>query len=106
MYPRSPPGYTLRAPTKEDIPGILGLVRDFDLAETGEADPWTADNILGDWSDLDVSTDAWLVLTPEDQVAGYGIITDNDAGRFFGDGYVHPTQKGRGIGGALIDLME
>lgn len=106
MYPRLPPGYTVRNPTEDDIPAILALIRDFDLSETSEADPWTAQNILGDWSDLDLSTDAWLVLTPDGLLAGYGTITDNDAGRFFGDGYVHPTQQGRGIGGTLIDLME
>ncbi len=106
MYPRLPPGYTVRAPTEEDIPAILALIRDFDLAETGEADPWTAENILGDWSDLDPSTDAWLVLTPDGQLAGYATLTDYDAGRFVADGYVHPTQQGRGIGNTLIDLTE
>jgi mycothiol synthase len=106
MYPRLPRGYTIRNPTEDDIPAILALIRDFDLSETGSADPWTADNILGDWSDLDPKTDAWLVLAPDGFLAGYGTVTDDDAGRFVGDGYVHPTQQGRGVGSTLIDLIE
>lgn len=106
MYPHLPPGYTVRSPTEDDIPAILALLRDFDLAETGEADPWTPQTILGEWEDLDLTTDAWLVLAPDGHLAGYATLIDDGAGRLLADGYVHPTQQGRGIGGALVELAE
>jgi mycothiol synthase len=106
MYPRLPPGYTVRHPTEEDIPAILGLLRDFDLAESGQADPWTPQSILGDWQDLDPATDAWLILTPDGLLAGYATVLDDGAGRLLADGYVHPTRQGQGIGSTIIDLTE
>ncbi len=106
MYPHVPPGYTMRAATEDDIPAILALLRDFDTAVMGEAEPLTRDNILDDWSDLDPSTDTWLVLTPDGLLAGYAKLTDSGAGRFFADGCVHPTQQGRGTGSTLVEVME
>lgn len=106
MYPNFPPGYTMRAATEDDIPAILALLRDFDTAVMGEAAPLTRDTILGDWSDLAPSTDTWLVLTPDGLLAGYAKLTDSGAGRYFADGYVHPTRQGRGIGSTLVEAME
>lgn len=106
MYPHLASGYTVRSPTEDDIPAILALLRDFDLAEMGQADPWTPESILGDWEDLDVATDAWLILAPDGQLAGYATVTDNDAGRLVADGYVHPDWQGRGVGSTIIDLTE
>jgi mycothiol synthase len=106
MYPHLPHGYTVRSPTEEDIPAILALFRDFDLAEQGQADPWTPQSILGDWQDLDPATDAWTVWAPDGQLAGYATIMDDGAGRFLADGYVHPTRQGQGIGSTIIDLTE
>lgn len=106
MYPHLPPDYLVRHPTEDDIPAILDLLREFDLAEMGEATPWTPQSIRGDWEDLDPTTDAWLVWAPDGQLAGYAMIMDEGAGRLLADGYVHPTRQGRGIGSTLIDLTE
>jgi mycothiol synthase len=106
MYSHVPPGYTMRAATEDDIPAILTLFRDFDTAVIGEAEPLTRDAILGDWSNLDPSRDTWLVLAPDGLLAGYAKLTDYGAGRFFADGYVHPTQQGRGIGSTLVEATE
>ncbi len=106
MYPRLPSGYTVRSPTPEDVPAVLALMRDFDIAETGEADPWTPARILSEWEDLDPATDAWLIFAPDGQLAGYATLTDDGAGRLIGDGYVHPTRQGLGIGSTIIDLTE
>ncbi len=106
MYPHLAFGSTVRSPTEDDIPAILALLRDFDLAETGQADPWTPASILSDWSDLDPATDAWLILAPDGQLAGYAMVMDDGAGRLLADGYVHPTRQGQGIGSAILDLTE
>lgn len=106
MSPHFPPGYTMRAATEDDIPAILALIRDFDIASLGEADPLTRDSILRDWSDLDPSTDTWLVLTPDGLLAGYARLVDYGAGRFVAEVYVHPTQQGRSIGSTLVEVTE
>jgi GNAT superfamily N-acetyltransferase len=96
----------MRAATEDDIPAILALLRDFDIAVMGEAEPLTRDAILADWSSLDPSLDTWLVLTSDGLLAGYARLTDYGAGRFFADGYVHPTQQGQAIGSTLVAATE
>jgi ribosomal protein S18 acetylase RimI-like enzyme len=96
----------VRPPTEEDISAILRLLHDFDIAEGGEADPWTPASVLGWWQDLDIATDAWLVLPPDGQLAGYASVNDDGGGRLIADGYIHPAQQGRGIGSTIIDLTE
>lgn len=106
MYPHLPSGYTVRHPTEDDIPAIQSLLRDFDIAEMGEADAYSTDDILRDWEDLDLTTDAWLVWAPDGLLSGYAVLMDDGGGRLLADGYVHPTRQGLGIGSTLIELME
>jgi mycothiol synthase len=106
MYPHLASGYSVRSPTADDIPAILALLHDFDLAEMGQADPWTPQSILSDWENLDPASDAWLILAPDGQLAGYATVTDDGAGRLLADGYVHPTRQGQGIGSTILDLTE
>ncbi|HEY7347547.1 MAG TPA: GNAT family N-acetyltransferase [Ktedonobacterales bacterium] len=106
MYPYLTPGYIVRSPTMEDIPAILALLRVFDTAEMGEADPLTPDTIIGDWEELDPTQDAWMVLASDGLLCGYATLMDYGAGRFYGDGYVHPDHNRRGIGKTLVEEME
>ena len=46
------PGYTVRPPTEDDIPAILGLLHAHDIAETDEADTYEPADILLDWENL------------------------------------------------------
>ncbi|HEU5368770.1 MAG TPA: GNAT family N-acetyltransferase, partial [Ktedonobacterales bacterium] len=106
MYPHLASGYTVRSPTEDDIPAILALLRDFDLAEMGQADPVTPQRLLSDWDDLDPAADAWLMLASDGQLAGYATIMDDGGGRLLADGYVHPSRQGQGVGSTIIDLTE
>jgi GNAT superfamily N-acetyltransferase len=107
MYRHLKPNYTVRHPTADDIPAIIAVVRDFDIAETGETDIYTPGNILADWEDLEPTTDAWVVIAPDTTLCGYATLTDQTStGRISADGYVHPSHYGCGIGITLIELME
>lgn len=106
MYPHLQPGYAVRHPTEEDIPAIVALLRDYDLAEMGEAEATTADEILSDWADLDPIQDVRVVWSPDGLLAGYATLADEGAGCLLADGYVHPAHTGRGIGITLIQEME
>jgi mycothiol synthase len=101
------PSYTIRRPTDSDIAAIIVVLRAFDIAETGEADAYSAEDILSDWEDLDRTRDIWLVIAPDGTLCGYATLTlKQKSGRIFADGYVHPAHYGRGIGTTLVELME
>ena len=102
-----PVGYRVRNPTEEDIPAILNILYEYDIAESGEADSYKPEDIRSDWEDLDPETDAWVIITPDGTLSGYGTLTvEAENGHIISDGYVHPAHCGRGIGTTLIELME
>ncbi|HEY5003006.1 MAG TPA: GNAT family N-acetyltransferase [Ktedonobacteraceae bacterium] len=107
MYPRLHPGYTIRHPTENDIPAIITVMREFDIAETGESDAYSQEDILTDWENLDRTRDLWVVIAPDGLLCGYATLTlaqKNE--RIFADGYVHPAHYGHGVGTTLVELME
>lgn len=103
-----PHQYTVRAPDRDDIPGILALIAACDLASDGAADPYTEEDILNDWHGIDPARDAWLVIARDGTLAGYLMIftADRAYGHFQSDGYVHPEHRDQGIGTTLLRLAE
>src|SRR5450432_125823 len=53
MHSHLQPGYTIRHPTESDIPAIITVMREFDIAETGSSDAYSQEDLLRDWEDLD-----------------------------------------------------
>jgi mycothiol synthase len=107
MYPHLQPGYTIRHPTDNDIPAIITVMREFDIAETGKSDAYSQEDILLDWENLDRTRDIWVVIAPDGLLCGYATLTlvqKNE--RIFADGYVHPAHYGHGVGTTLVELME
>lgn len=100
--------YTVRAPRRDDIPGILALIAAADLAADGTADPMTEEDILNDWRGHDVSADTWLVVAGDGSIAGYITLFGQELahGRIESDGYVHPAHRGQGIGTTMLRLAE
>ncbi len=102
-----PQGYTVRPPKDADIPAIIALLRADDEAFASDgAMEFTADDIRSDWQGIDRERDAWLILAPDGQVAGYEVLSDHGSGHLLADGNVHPMHKGLGVGSALMDRME
>lgn len=94
----------VRAPAADDLDGVLELCRAADRAVWGDSD-WTLDDLRGEWDELDLARDAWLVEL-DGRLAGYATFTDRGEGRLMGDGYVHPELQGRGVGSLILDLYE
>ena len=106
ITPALPAGYSVRAPTPEDIPGILTVMADFDIAHYGVAVALTADDIAGDWEELDVASDAWVIVAPDGQIVAYATLIQEGSGQIQEDGYVHPAHWGKGLGTMLAHQME
>jgi mycothiol synthase len=101
-----PDGYAVRAPGIGDLDSVLTLMIAGDIAEYGvpDSDP---DDVLGAWRrhGFDLSSDAWLVLGPDGEAAGYAEAFDCGR-RVECLAVVHPEHLGRGIGAFLAGRME
>jgi ribosomal protein S18 acetylase RimI-like enzyme len=91
-------------PTPERFDEALALLRAADTAVWGDSD-WTADELREEWDGLDLDHDAWLVDL-DGTLAGVMHLVDSQGGRFIGDGYVHPSLAGRGVGTRILELLE
>ena len=92
----------VRPPIEADAPAVTALVRAFEERLAGKAEQSEQD-LLADWGELQLATDAWLVEL-DGALAGYGALYTNvDT---FADGYVHPAFWGRGVGARLVELGE
>lgn len=100
------PGYIIRSPQAADVHSVQALTAASDLAEFGEAEGYSIEEIEDEWADLDLDRDAWLVIAPDGSVAGYAYIRDRQHVRLDVEGYVHPDHYGKGIGTTLVELSE
>lgn len=101
-----PVGFTVRAPREDDLPTICALLAAFDIAYMGFADAYEPADIREEWERLDLTADTWVIEGLDGRMAGYGTLTDEGSGRLGADGYVHPNYWGRGVGTALVRLMD
>ena len=93
----------VRSPARGDLDAVLALLRAADAAVAGDSD-WTASDLAAEWDRLDLERDAWVVEL-DGEIVGYASFEAKGA-RLLGDGYVHPEQRGRGIGSELVRLTE
>jgi len=100
-----PEGYTERHASPADIDAVLELITACDLLDYGEPD-YTREDLLEEWEEVELPTGSWLVHAPSGQLAGYIKLDHRDHVRPEADGYVHPDQRGRGIGTHLIERTE
>ena len=102
-----PSGYRFRAPTPGDFEAIADILRADELDDAGEVS-LGADFVRDEWSEIgfDLATDAWVALDGEGSIVGYGQARQTQSTIVESWGVVDPVCRGRGIGGALLDLIE
>ena len=101
-----PEEYTIRHARDQDAQQVVTLM---DACDTSFGAPRAAFPVVelqAAWADLDLERDTWLILAPDGALAAFGEFNDNGAGKLQADGYVHPDHRGRGLGTALVRLME
>jgi len=105
-HPEPPPGYSLRAATRADLPAVVAMLRVCDIEDWGEVDT-IEEQLAFEWelSDMDLSRDVWLIHAADGALAGYTWILGRDGHqRLDGWGAVHPEHRGRGLGDHLMRL--
>lgn len=91
-----------RPATEADAEAVLEVITACDIADVGEPD-FTLDDVRDEWRDpeVDLAADSFLVDAPGGGLAAYALCTSNAQ-----DVYVHPEHLGRGIGSALLPVVE
>lgn len=102
-----PAGYSLRRPTRDELPAIVALTHAADIADFGETD-FNLAAIEMEWAmpRFDPTTDAWVVEAPGSTIAGYTHLTRRPKLAPEAIGWVHPEHRGKGLGGLLVGLAE
>ncbi len=105
--PNIPAGYTVRHPTRDDLPAIAAMTAAADLHDTGAID-FTPATFDLEWASarFDPAQDAWLVETSDGQAAAYMALSRRPNIPPEGAGWIHPDHRGRGIGTLVFDLAE
>jgi mycothiol synthase len=99
--PALPEGYTARPPVPEDAESLVDLLSAIDIETTGVSDI-TLNDFLGDWEGIELDTNATLIAGPDGSVAAYADLDVRGDVVFFIYGYVHPFQRGKGLGSYLV----
>src|SRR5437868_3451678 len=100
-----PAGYSVRRPTPKDAEAVAALMS---AAEEGAEQVSPAD-VEREWRGLDVRNDVWLLeaeAEPEPKAAAYAELLKRSEDHIASQGYVAPDQTGRGLGTALVELIE
>jgi mycothiol synthase len=97
--------FMIKNPTVEDAQAITDLVSLCDIEDIGEPDI-TLSDVLDMWSSIPIDTDAWIAISPTNEIIGYGFVEVTGANRMDTCVFVHPQFKNQGIGSLLLKKVE
>lgn len=100
------PGYRVRRPLPEDAPEVQALIAASDVAEFGESDGYSLEELRDDWRRFDLDQNVWVVAAPDGALAGYAYVWPRQLVRLDVEVYIDPSHLGRGIGTTLVRLTE
>ena len=96
-----PEEYKTTVPSGENAEEVVALIVACQLADTGEED-MSLDELIDDWHELDLATEAVVVVAPDGRIAGYADVISRSYVTVSVYGYVHPDHRERGIGAFLV----
>ena len=103
------PGLVLRPARWSDLETVAQLIYDVCAADGDTSVAVTPDELRHEWENPDfvLERDAFLVENSDGHVVGFEEFNNTHAHAMLQtDGYVHPNYKGRGIGTALLRIIE
>jgi hypothetical protein len=89
-----PEEYKTTVPSGENEEEVVALIVACQLADTGEAD-MSLDELIDDWHELDLATEAVVVVAPDGRIAGYADVISRSYVTVSVYGYVHPDHRER-----------
>jgi len=105
MRVQLPTGFTAAPATAGDAAAIAAVIS-ASQAANGDESPISAEELLSDWSGVDLATASLAIRDPSGTIAGYADI-DNQANVVISIyAYVAPEFRGRGVGTALRQWSE
>jgi mycothiol synthase len=102
-------GLSLRPAQWADVKPVAQLILDVCTADGDPTVAVTPDELEREWKSpgFDLEKNGWVVETDEGRIVGYEEFNDRHAhASLMGDGYVHPEYMGRGIGTAMLRVLE
>src|SRR5579872_2424919 len=107
MVAQLPDGFTMRHPTMDDVPAVTELMIAHDLAMYGAPNS-SEENLREFWqnSEINLSTDAWLVIAPGGQIIGEASLWDEAKVHLHTFFYIHPEYEGQVARDYLLQLVE
>jgi len=103
MSSSPPEGLSVRRATLDDAPAIDELIAAADHAVQGWSDS-SVPELLGWWRMIDLEQSSWM-LHDGDSIRAYAVGFAHGE-TFELDGFVHPDQRGRGLGAWLVAAAE
>jgi mycothiol synthase len=105
MQAALPQGHTVRAPHKDELEAVVALIRASERADLGE-ELASAQEMGTRWDvpESPLATNAWVAVAPDGALAGFARVRLGESNGLFLN--VHPRQRNRGIGSALLDRVE
>jgi mycothiol synthase len=102
-----PDGFEIRAPAAGDLDAVAAVLV-ADVSDDAGQVVLDADFLRGQWSrpGFDLATDAWVVVDGSGTIVGYGQVTNDGPEVVESWGMVGAAERGRGLGGALLDRIE
>lgn len=102
-------GLSLRPAQWADVKPVAQLILDVCTADGDPTVAVTPDELEREWKSpgFDLEKNAWVVETDDGRIVGHEEFNDRHAhASLMGDGYVHPEYMGRGIGTAMLRVLE
>ncbi|MGP0586805.1 GNAT family N-acetyltransferase [Paenibacillus timonensis] len=98
-------GFRLRRPTLDDAQAVCDLVAICDTEDLGAPDI-VLNDVLNMWSGFDLDHNVWVAEDENDDLVGYAFLEEDSEEKLFSYGCVRPSARGRGVGAALVAVLE
>jgi mycothiol synthase len=100
-----PEGYTARPPDLADAPAVAALIAACEVATTGGT-KMSEEELVNDWRGIDLADEAIVVVASGGRIVASADVLNRSYLHVSVYGYVHPDERGRGLGRWLVDWGE